>query len=91
VHERRSRVGDYLQASIKNLLMVFYYVTVAAFQLVGAFARNYHMTTDIFPPAGASAEEESLQPTWVETIVTWGFMVFAVLIVSGIAVLMGRA
>lgn len=49
------------------------------------------MKTDIFSPNAASVEEESLQPTWTETIVTWGLVVFAVLIVSGVAVLMGRA
>ena len=84
-------MGDYLQVKFKSPLTASCYFTGAAFQLVDAFAWVHHMTTDIFPPTAASVEEESLRPTWTETVVTWGLVVFAVLIVSGIAVLMGRA
>ena len=49
------------------------------------------MMTDIFSATAANAEEDSLQPTGMETAVTWILAVIAVLIVSSISVLLGKA
>ena len=49
------------------------------------------MATDLVSTTTANAEEEKLQLTWTETAVTWIVVAAALLIVSWVSVLMGKA